>query len=73
MNILAVAARSSERSIRSPRLETVQIRLPVDLMRWIDEFRSTMKIVPSRSEALRYLIERGKAVETDTSSRTGVK
>jgi hypothetical protein len=51
----------------------VQIRLPVDLMRWIDEFRSTMKIVPSRSEALRYLIERGKAVETDTSSKTGVK
>jgi hypothetical protein len=46
------------------RLETVQVRLSADLMDWIDEFRGAMKVVPSRSQAIRYLVERGVAAET---------
>jgi hypothetical protein len=33
-------------------------------MDWIDEFRGAMKVVPSRSQAIRYLVERGVAAET---------
>jgi Arc/MetJ-type ribon-helix-helix transcriptional regulator len=44
-------------------LETVQIRLSADLMRRIDELRAAQPVVPSRSETIRYLIERGIAAE----------
>jgi hypothetical protein len=43
--------------------ENVQLRLSADLMRWIDEFRAAQLITPSRSETIRYLIERGIAAE----------
>jgi hypothetical protein len=48
---------------KTPRLETVQIRLSADLMRRVDELRAAQPVVPSRSETIRYLIERGIAAE----------
>jgi Arc/MetJ-type ribon-helix-helix transcriptional regulator len=48
---------------KTPRLETVQIRLSPDLMRRIDELRAAQEVRPSRSAAVRYLIERGIAAE----------
>jgi hypothetical protein len=45
------------------RLETVQIRLSADLMRRIDELQAAQEVRPSRSAAVRYLIERGIAAE----------
>jgi hypothetical protein len=48
---------------KTPRHENVQLRLSADLMDWIHEFRGAMKVVPSRSEAIRYLIERGITIE----------
>ena len=50
-----------ETGIGAPLCENLQIRVPVELLQWIDEFRSTLKVVPSRSKTVRYLIERGKA------------
>jgi Arc/MetJ-type ribon-helix-helix transcriptional regulator len=43
--------------------ENVQIRLSADLMRRIDELRAAQPVVPSRSETIRYLIERAIAAE----------
>jgi len=59
---LVAAGRGGQRS-RPVRLETIQIRLPADLLQWIDEFRDSIKIPPSRSEAIRYLIEQGRKSE----------
>ena len=36
-------------------------------MDWIDKFRGAMKVVPSRSEVIRYLVERGSAAEEGVS------
>jgi Arc/MetJ-type ribon-helix-helix transcriptional regulator len=58
---------SNRRSTSGSRFETVQVRLPGDVLRWVDEFRVSMKIAPSRSEAIRYLVERGKAAEDDAA------
>jgi Arc/MetJ-type ribon-helix-helix transcriptional regulator len=43
--------------------ENLQIRLSADLMRRIDELRAAQEVRPSRSAAVRYLIERGIAAE----------
>jgi Arc/MetJ-type ribon-helix-helix transcriptional regulator len=55
------------------KLQTIQVRIPVDLLQWIDDFRNSMKVLPSRSEAIRYLIEQGKEAETGPPERPRVR
>jgi hypothetical protein len=45
------------------RFATLQIRLPPELLAWIDGLRTNQKIAASRAQAIRYLIEQGRAVE----------
>jgi hypothetical protein len=53
---------------KTVKFETLQIRLPSDLLAWIDKFRAGLKIRPTRSETIRYLVERGKAHEAGDRS-----
>ena len=45
------------REVKFPRL--VQLRLPQDLAKAVDDWRRTEDDIPSRSEAMRRLIEKG--------------
>jgi hypothetical protein len=46
------------------KLETLQVRLPPDLLMWIDTWRAEQPARPSRSETIRWLLGVGVAVET---------
>jgi hypothetical protein len=48
----------------TPKLETLQLRLPSDLLAWIDQYRASQPAVPSRAETIRWLLSVGVAVET---------
>jgi hypothetical protein len=51
----------STKTKTEPPMETLQFRLPVEMLAWIDEFRASLPITPTRSEVIRFLIERGVA------------
>ena len=40
-------------------METLQTRVPSSVVQWIDRFRNEQTIPPSRSEVIRFLVERG--------------
>jgi hypothetical protein len=50
------------RSAKTEPMETFQLRLPMTTLQWIDQWRLRQPIPPSRSDVIRKLIERGKAV-----------
>lgn len=46
---------------------TLQLRMPVDLVEWIDDFRAGMEIKVTRAAAIRFVLERGiETLETET-------
>jgi hypothetical protein len=57
MGLVKTAAVTSKKPAR--QIATFQIRLPRDVLAWIDHWRLCQPIPPSRSETIRKLIERG--------------
>lgn len=52
----------------SAKLAAFQVRLPPDMLAWIDAYRSRQPAVPSRAETLRWLISLAIAVEERAQS-----
>jgi len=56
-----------KRKVGRPRVdsEPITVRLPRDLLSWLDEQRAQLDPVPSRPELIRRLIDQRKAQSTE--------
>jgi len=43
-------------------LVTIQVRLPQELLQWIDDYRQGMTMRPTRSQMMRFLLENARNI-----------
>lgn len=57
--------------MREEQNVTLQLRIPEKLVEQIDRYRENMRWTPTRSQMIRYLLEKGLVAETNESPIQG--
>jgi hypothetical protein len=42
------------------QMVAVQVRLPLSVVQWLDQYRQTLAIRPSRAQVIRYLLDQSR-------------
>jgi hypothetical protein len=52
------------------QMVAVQVRLPLSVVQWLDQYRHTLAIRPSRAQVIRYLLDKSRKCQEQEEDGT---